>query len=243
MLTIVILTIDRSTEGVEIMNIVIVNGSPRVNGATGKILKEIDTFLTSKGDVIVKHFNLSEYKMKFCKGCLLCQKTGKCIINDDGIGELTQELKHCDAVVLGSPTYGSNVTAQFKTLIDRGGFVFGQLLAGKYGFSVSTYENFSGKQALNIIEKLFLLSGASRRGSFLLKLNYNSDPFTSSKVLNDLHKEIDSFYNSVKTRAGMTIHEKLIYRVVLNLGIKPRMLKHREKYAGYLQRWKELDLL
>jgi multimeric flavodoxin WrbA len=173
----------------------------------------------------------------------LCQKTGKCIITDDGIADLIEELKHCDAVVFGSPTYGSNVTGQLKTLIDRGGFVFGQLLAGKYGFAVSTYENAAGKEALNIINRLFLYSGSSRRGNFLIKLNFNTEPFTSSKALNVLHKEIDGFYSSVKTNAGMTILEKIIYNIVLNIGIKPRMLKYREKYAGYIQRWKELGLL
>lgn len=225
------------------MNVIIVNGSPRVNGATGKILNEIGTYLTSRGDVVAKHYDLSKYNMKFCKGCMLCHKTGKCIINDDGIEALIEELKHSDAVVFGSPTYASNVTGQLKTLIDRGGFVFGQLLAGKYGFAVSTYENAAGKAALNIINRLFLYSGASRRGSFLLKLNFDTEPFASSKALDSLHKEIDSFYNSVKTHKGMTILERILYKIIINIGLKPRILKYRERYAGNIQRWKELDLL
>ena len=225
------------------MNIVVVNGSPRANGATGKVLKEMEAYLLAKGDVAVKHYNLSEYDMKFCKGCMLCHKTGECIIKDDGILALSKELKQADAVIFGSPTYVSNVTGQFKTLIDRGHFVFGQLLAKKYGFAISTYENAAGNNALKVLKRLLLFSGASRRGSFLLKLNHNTNPFEDPQVIANLHKKADKFYSAVKKQAGMTIIESIIYKIVINVGLKPRILKYKDNYAGDILVWRELGLL
>ncbi|MFZ5988058.1 MAG: flavodoxin family protein [Bacillota bacterium] len=225
------------------MNIVIINGSPRKNGATGKILKEIESYLSSKEDVTVKLFNLVEYDIEFCKGCMLCYKTGRCIITNDGIDTLVQELQQSDAVVLGSPTYGSNVSGQFKTLIDRGGFVFGQLLYGKYGFTVSTYENAAGNEAVKVMERLILFSGASRRGKYLLKLNHNTNPFEDLRNINSLHKKVDNFYNAVRNHKGKTIIEWIIHQIVINIGLKPRILKYKDRYAGIINRWEKINLI
>ena len=94
------------------MNIVMINGSPRKNGSTGKILQEIQSHLLTKENVSVKLFNLSDFDMKYCKGCMLCYKTGRCIITNDGINMMVDDLMKSDAVVFGSPTYGINRTIQ-----------------------------------------------------------------------------------------------------------------------------------
>ena len=135
------------------------------------------------------------------------------------------------------------LTGQFKTLIDRGGFVFGQLLYGKYGFTVSTYENAAGNEAVKVMERLILFSGASRRGKYLLKLNHNTNPFEDLRSLNSLHKKVDKFYNTVKNQKGKTIYERIIHQLVINIGLKPRVLKYKDRYAGIINRWKEINIL
>lgn len=224
------------------MNIVIINGSPRVNGATGKVLEEIKNYLMKNENVSVKIFNLTEYDMKFCLGCMVCYKVGICVLTKDGINMIIEEIKQADAVVFGSPTYGSNVTGQFKTFIDRGGFVFNQVLYGKYGFVVSTYENAAGSEPIKVIKRLILYSGASRRGEYLIKLNHNTNPFEDKSNMMVLHKKIDKFYKSIEKQKGKTILEWIIHKLVIKIGLKPRIYKYKDRYAGIIKRWQELNI-
>ena len=47
-------------------------------------------------------------------------------------------IADADGIILGSPTYASNVSSQMKVIIDRGHFVMEHLLYGKYAISVSS---------------------------------------------------------------------------------------------------------
>ncbi len=225
------------------MKVIIVNGSPRKNGATGKLLKEMEHYLSTKEELSVKTYHLSEGSLKYCKGCLLCNKTGYCIIKEDMLDDLMEDIGQSDAVVFGSPTYASNVSGLFKTLIDRGGFVFGQLLYNKAGFIVSTYENYSGGQAIKIMSRLLLYSGASRKGSFLLKLNFNEDPFTNPRNLQNFRRKLDQFYRQLKEHKGKKLQERLLHHIIIHIGIKPRIMKQPERYTGIINRWKELNII
>ncbi len=64
------------------MKIVIVNGSPRRNGATAAILHSIEKQLLSLG-ADVEYYDLSVLNMIQCRGCCACYSTGKCVFNDD----------------------------------------------------------------------------------------------------------------------------------------------------------------
>ena len=74
------------------MKVCIINGSPRINGSTAKILKYIRTHLQQKDDVEIDYVELSNYQITLCKGCIRCYKTGKCVISDDQIEDLADSL-------------------------------------------------------------------------------------------------------------------------------------------------------
>ena len=114
------------------MKIIVINGSPRINGATGQILSKIsETLAKADSGIIIERIELSGLNLSLCTGCAACYKTGHCHILEDGIEDLSRKIEECDGLILGSPTYASNVSAQFKILIDRGHFVFEQLLKKK----------------------------------------------------------------------------------------------------------------
>lgn len=121
-----------------IVKIVILNGSPRKNGATAFILNEIYQKLNKHHNVEVRFFNFADFNLKYCIGCCKCYEIGKCIFNDD-IEKLSKTIETADGIIIGSPTYASNISGQMKVIIDRGHFVIEQLLFGKYAVSVSTY--------------------------------------------------------------------------------------------------------
>ncbi len=100
------------------MKVVGISGSPRKNGNTDCIVREcLNEF--SKNGWVTSEFFLSDKTIKPCIGCETCVDTGICIISDDDAAVLFDELQSCDAVIIGSPVYYRNVTAQLKALFDR----------------------------------------------------------------------------------------------------------------------------
>ena len=52
----------------------------------------------------VEKISLAEKDIKFCKGCLVCQKLGKCIIKDD-VNDIMQKVLNADVVCWATPIY------------------------------------------------------------------------------------------------------------------------------------------
>lgn len=92
-------------------------GSPRKNGKVATVLSKILDTAELNGHE-VKQVDLYDMKMEFCRGCMTCRTTGKCII-DDGLNGLALEIVSSDVVVLAAPTYWANVPAVVKNLFDR----------------------------------------------------------------------------------------------------------------------------
>src|SRR5512143_1689965 len=102
------------------MIITIVNGSPRSSGATATIPKEAQHYLAEKDGAQVQYIDLSKLDIKFCKGCLACYRTGKCSVTDDEVEAIANKVKASDGIIIGSPTYGSNISGLLKNFLDRG---------------------------------------------------------------------------------------------------------------------------
>ena len=88
------------------------------NGSNSDILA--DEFIKGATDAgnSVEKINLKEKNIAFCKGCLACQHTKKCVINDDAV-KIFETIKDVDVVVWATPVYYYNMSGQMKTLIDR----------------------------------------------------------------------------------------------------------------------------
>jgi len=100
------------------MKVLAVNGSPRKNGNTATMLREILSGAAEKG-AKTRLVHLNDLTMKGCQGCLTCrEKPGECAHKDDFQG-LLEEMKNCDAIALGTPIYVFSVTGQFKCFLDR----------------------------------------------------------------------------------------------------------------------------
>ena len=94
------------------------NGSPRKNGNTQTLVEAVLKGAAARG-AETRLVNLHELNMKGCLGCDGCKKKlGTCIQKDD-LSPLLQEMKDCNAIVLGTPIYWFHVSSQLKTLIDR----------------------------------------------------------------------------------------------------------------------------
>ncbi len=66
----------------------------------------------------VEHISLKGKTIKYCIGCMACQKTQKCIQKDDAI-EIAEKVKNADVLVFVTPIYYYEMSGQMKTLLDR----------------------------------------------------------------------------------------------------------------------------
>ncbi|MBP5309831.1 MAG: flavodoxin family protein [Lachnospiraceae bacterium] len=66
----------------------------------------------------IEVISLKDKTVGFCKGCLACQTTQKCVIKDDAV-EIAEKVKNADTLVFTTPIYYYEMSGQMKTLLDR----------------------------------------------------------------------------------------------------------------------------
>jgi NAD(P)H-dependent FMN reductase len=100
------------------MNIIAFNGSPRRRGNTSRLLHELLRGAQDAGarteEIIAEQLNL-----KYCKGCLRCNRLQRCSTQDDDWPALSQKISAADVVVFASPVYFHHLTASLKKVLDR----------------------------------------------------------------------------------------------------------------------------
>ncbi len=66
----------------------------------------------------VEQISLKGKEIKFCIGCLACQKSQKCIQKDDAV-RIAEKVKDAETLVFVTPIYYYEMSGQMKTLLDR----------------------------------------------------------------------------------------------------------------------------
>jgi len=123
------------------LKVIAFNGSPRVNGNTAQSLQIVLGELEKEG-IETEFIQLGGRKVFGCLACEKCWETkdNRCIRQDDEMNTFIQKMIEADGIIIGSPTYFSNVSTEVKALIDRCGFVAkangGDILRGKVGAAV-----------------------------------------------------------------------------------------------------------
>jgi len=221
------------------LNIIIVNGSPRKKGATSYVLHMLEEKLLSYDDVKTEYYDLADLDIRMCSGCCACYKNGKCHYNDDA-EMLSDKISSADGLIIGSPTYASNVSGILKVFIDRGHFVIEQLLYGKYAISVVTGENFGSNDTGKVLNKLFQYSGAFLSG----KIVYNT-PFNTEISDDKLNKRVAAlacrYYCDIKNKRKHPI-QSVVHSIIFTVGIKSFVKSKGEKYQGVLDKWKAKEM-
>lgn len=223
------------------MKIILINGSPRTNGSTAQIMGVMQNILQEKEDVELDYYNLSELELNYCNGCCSCFKTAKCVMEDD-LEKLAQVLACADGVIIGSPTYASNVSGQLKTFIDRGRLIVEQNLYGKYAIGIVTGENYGASAAASVLRNVFSFSGAYVTSMIQHKLPFSNLPKFSTNSKKQFEIQAEQLYKDIKENHQYFL-QKLVHNLVFHIGLKPFVLKKGNKYQGVIENWKRLSLL
>jgi multimeric flavodoxin WrbA len=99
------------------MKILGISCSPRKNGNTVALLDAALSGARQDG-AETELYGVPGKDLKPCQGCRDCWETGECRIKDD-MQELFDKMLGADGIILGTPVYFYNMTAQTKTIIDR----------------------------------------------------------------------------------------------------------------------------
>jgi multimeric flavodoxin WrbA len=147
-------------------HVVAINGSPHEGfGNTSQMLTMLGEGLSREGLELEEIF-LSQYQIGFCTGCATCLETGSCWVRDD-YNSVVRTVLEADAVILASPVYIFNVTAQMKTFLDRS-LGYGHRPRGdwKPGLALSVSAGHGETWAADYLGQVLRLFGAFPVGKF-----------------------------------------------------------------------------
>jgi multimeric flavodoxin WrbA len=110
-----------------------------------------------------------------CRACYRCAKAQnqRCAQTDDGLNDILAKMIASDAIILGSPTYFTDVSAEMKALLDRTGLVAvvnGRLFRRKIGAAVIAVRRGGATHAFDTINHMFLMNGVIVPGSIYWNL-------------------------------------------------------------------------
>lgn len=168
------------------MKAIAINGSPRAGGNTETLLNKALSPLQAAG-WDTEYLRIGGQPVRGCIACFKCfeMQNRRCIIDQDGVNDWLEKIFAADAILLGSPTYFTDVSAELKALIDRTGLVSlanDQLLQGKIGAAVVAVRRGGGTHVFDTINHLFLMSSMIVPGSSYWNLGVGRD---KGEVLED----------------------------------------------------------
>ena len=99
------------------MKVLIINGSPRVNGNTSIAIREMENVFKAS-DIETETVQVGNKDIRGCIACGKCFETGKCAF-DDIVNELAPKFEEADGLVIASPVYYASANATLIALLDR----------------------------------------------------------------------------------------------------------------------------
>ncbi|MBF0254724.1 MAG: flavodoxin family protein, partial [Candidatus Omnitrophica bacterium] len=143
------------------MKVIAINGSARKSGNTSLLIGKVFEELRAEG-IECEEIQLAGRSVRGCTACRACYETknGKCII-DDAVNECIQKMRQADGILLGSPVYVTDVSAEMKALIDRACLVSranGNFLRRKAGAAVIAVRRGGALHAFDTINHFFTIA-------------------------------------------------------------------------------------
>ncbi len=102
--------------------VLVISTSPRRGGNSDTLAEEFARGAREAGNDVEK-VALYDKTIGFCKGCLACQRTKRCVIRDDA-DAIAQKMLTADVIAFATPVYYYGMCGQMKTMLDRANPLF-----------------------------------------------------------------------------------------------------------------------
>lgn len=152
------------------MKVLIINGSPRVNGNTTIAVREMEQTFAKEG-VEVETVQIGNQDIRGCIACGSCGKNGKCVF-DDAVNQLAPKFEEADGLVIASPVYYASANATLIACLDRLFYSTSFDKAMKVGASVVCARRGGCSATFDELNKYFTISNM---------------PIASSQYWNSIH--------------------------------------------------------
>jgi multimeric flavodoxin WrbA len=168
------------------MKVVAFNGSPRKEGNTAILLNLVLDELRIEG-IETELVQLAGETLSGCIACYKCveNKDQKCAVVKDRVNEYIAKMRDAQGILLGSPTYISEMTANMKALIERSALVSrnnDNLFKRKVGAAVVAVRRAGSTHVISSINYFFLITQMIVPGSSYWNLGIGRNP---GEVKND----------------------------------------------------------
>ena len=144
------------------LKVVAFNGSARKGGNTAILLRYVMKELEKEG-IETEFIEMSGANIHGCLSCHECskKKDGRCSQTGDMGNAYIEKMAQADGILLGSPTYVTDVSSEMKALIDRACLVGksnGGMFRRKVGAAVVAVRRAGATHAFDTMNHFFLIS-------------------------------------------------------------------------------------
>lgn len=161
------------------MKVVAFNGSARRDGNTAALIRHVCSELETEG-IQTTLIQLAGETIRGCIACYRCfeRRDGQCAVTGDVVNHCIEQMQDADGIIIGSPTYFADVTAETKALIDRAGMVGRanyECYRRKVGAAVVAARRAGGTHAFDTINHFFGISQMVTVGSSYWNIGIGRD--------------------------------------------------------------------
>ncbi len=155
------------------MKVLLLNGSPNVNGNTARALEEMRKIFEEE-NIETEVLQIGSKEIRGCCACQSCYKTKQCVF-DDMVNEVAKKFEECDGMVVGSPVYYASANGTLTAFLDRLFYSTRFDKRMKVGASIAIARRGGCSATFDQLNKYFTISGM---------------PVASSQYWNSVHGAI-----------------------------------------------------
>lgn len=160
------------------MKVIGINSSARKDGNTAALIRTVFDVLNKQG-IETELIQLADEIIAPCKACFACAGKGNCIHKTDIFSYILEKMIAADGIVLGSPVYSANISANMQALLERSsviGDLNPQLFKYKVGAAVVSARRGGAISAIDTINHFFLNHEMFIAGSVYWNMAYGKLP-------------------------------------------------------------------
>ena len=162
------------------MKVLAINGSAGKDGNTALLINTVFEELHKEG-IETEMVQLSGKVIEPCKACWACGGKGTCVHKKDLFQEIYEKMIQADGILLGSPVYTANISANMQAFLERASVVGDMnrsenLLRHKVGAAVTAARRGGALNALDAMTHFFMLQDMFIVGSSYWPMAYGRMP-------------------------------------------------------------------
>lgn len=162
------------------MKVLGINSSARKGGNTAILINKVFEELNKEG-IETEMIQFAGSIIEPCKACWACGGQNNCVHKNDMFREVYDKMLEADGILLGSPVYSANISANMQAFLERTAVVGdmnrdGKTMKHKVGAAVAAARRGGAMQAVDAMNHFFLNHEMFVAGSTYWNMAYGQMP-------------------------------------------------------------------